>query len=386
MPDTTMKILHVTPCIYPATRWGGPAYSVHALCNGLAARDDVDLRVIANDAAGPERNDRLIDSPELQRHYPGYRVQLSHRLIGHAIAADIFPLLWREAADADVIHATATYNFTTLAAFIVARLRGKPLMWSPRGALQASAEWSESTQPLGKRLWERALRIIAPARTMMHVTAEAERQPSQARMPGFGAVVIPNGIDLPATTTPIPPIEGRQVRLMFLSRVHPKKGTGLLIEALARLGAGYRLDIYGTGESAYLAELAELAARLNIADRIAFHGHVDGAAKDAAYAAADMMVLPTHSENFGLVIAEALAAGRPVVTTKQAPWAGLETHDCGRWVDNDLDAVVAAVREVAAADMDAMGQRGRAWMASDFGWDGIATQMAAAYRRLVTTS
>lgn len=384
MPEKPLKILHVTPCIYPATRWGGPAYSVYALCNALAVRGDIDLSVIANDAAGPSRGDRLDDGPETMRHYRGYRVHFSHRLIGHAIAPDIFPMLWREAADADVVHATATYNFTTLAAFIVARLRGKPLMWSPRGALQAAAEWAETSQPLAKRLWERALRAIAPARTCMHVTAEAERQPSQARMPGLDAVVIPNGIDLPGEVRPIPAAEGRQIRLMFLSRVHPKKGIDLLIAALARLGEGYGLDVYGTGEAAYLDELAAMTGRLEVSDRVIFHGHVDGAAKAAAYAAADIMVLPTHSENFGLVIAEALAAGRPVVTTKQAPWAGLETHDCGRWIDNEVDAIVAAVRDVAAADMDAMGRRGRAWMAAEFGWDGIAERMAAAYRRLAT--
>lgn len=380
MTGKPLKVLQVTPCIYPATRWGGPAYSVYALCNGLAEREDIALTVLANDAAGPARHDRLTIGPELMRNYRGYAVRFYHRMFGHAIAPGLIAKLWREVGAADVVHVTGTYNFPTPATFLVARLRGKPLMWSPRGALQASAEWAETSQPLAKRLWEGMLRVLAPRRTCMHVTAEAERLPSQARMHGMDAVLIPNGVDLPAESRPVPPAAGRPARLMFLSRVHPKKGIDLLLEALARLGEGFELDVYGTGEADYLDELAGMAEQLGIAARVRFHGHVDGEAKAAAYAAADMMVLPTHSENFGLVIAEALAAARPVVTTKNAPWEGLDAHGCGRWIDNEVDAIVAAVRDVAASDMGAMGARGRAWMEAEFGWEGIAARMAAAYR------
>lgn len=386
MSGKSLKVLQVTPCIYPATRWGGPAYSVYALCNGLAKREDIVLTVLANDAAGPARDDRLTIDSRLMSHYRGYVVRFYHRMLGHAIAPGLFAQLWREVGAADVVHVTGTYNFPTPVTFLVARLRGKPLMWSPRGALQASAEWTETSQPVAKRIWEAMLRVLAPPRTFMHVTAESEQLPSQARMPGMDAILIPNGVDLPADWTPVPPVAGRPVRLMFLSRVHPKKGIDLLLEALAMLGEGFELDVYGSGDANYLAQLAVMARKLGVAPRVRFHGHVDGEAKAAAYAAADMLVLPTHSENFGLVIAEALAAARPVVTTKNAPWRGLEAHDCGRWIDNEVDAIVAAVRDVAASDMGAMGARGRSWMEVEFGWEGIAARMAVAYGRMVSTA
>ena len=98
--------------------------------------------------------------------------------------------------------------------------------------------------------------------------------------------------------------------------------------------------------------------------------------------AADLFVLPTYSENFGIAVAEALACGVPVITTKGAPWAGLLERNCGWWVDVTVDALAGALEEALALSDDerlAMGQRGSEWMRAEFGWEGIARRIVAGY-------
>jgi glycosyltransferase involved in cell wall biosynthesis len=118
------------------------------------------------------------------------------------------------------------------------------------------------------------------------------------------------------------------------------------------------------------------------APRVDFDGPLYGADKLAAYRAAGLFVLPTLNENFGMVVAEALAVGIPAISTRGAPWAGLAAERCGWWIEHGVDAMAAALDAALALD-DAgravMGARGRAWMARDFGWDGIAARMADVY-------
>jgi glycosyltransferase involved in cell wall biosynthesis len=194
--------------------------------------------------------------------------------------------------------------------------------------------------------------------------------------------VVPNGIDLP-DPAPSPAREGRR-RLLFLSRLHPKKGIDHLLRAWASLHrhhADWQLVIAGPDEVGHRAAMQKLAADLGLAD-ILWHEPVEGDAKSALYWSADLFVLPTHAENFGLVIAEALAHEVPVITTTNAPWDGLEKHRCGWWIELSDEALVKALDEALSlsnAERRAMGERGRAWMARDFAWPAIARQMHEVY-------
>ena len=114
-----------------------------------------------------------------------------------------------------------------------------------------------------------------------------------------------------------------------------------------------------------------------------FVGSVDGAEKAALYHSADLFVLPTFSENFGVVIAEALACGLPVITTKGAPWQGLETHLCGWWVDVGVEPLVDALQRAFRtpdSELKAMGERGRVYAENSFAWPKIAEQTLDVYR------
>lgn len=371
-----MKILHVVPTFYPATYWGGPIWSTKAICDGIAALPDVTLRVLTGDAAGPAISDRVTPVP-----LP-YPVHYARRIAGNCIAPGLLARLPAAIAWADVVHLTGTYNMPTLPTFVLARLLGKPVVWSPRGALQATQDWAEAPNKRIKHSFERLAHVLRPDRSILHVTAEQEARQSRRRLADMAYVVIPNAVTVPPRQQKAPPDGG--CRLMFISRLHPKKGIEVLFDAMARLPDRFTLDVYGTGDQTYVAGLQDQAARS--AGRIRLHGHVEGAQKTAAFTGADLFVLPSHSENFGIVVAEALAHGVPVLTTTATPWGAVEPHDCGRCVDLAQVDLAHEIASLAACDLPAMGERGRAWMVRDFSPAAMVASFEALYRELAAGS
>ena len=377
-----MKILHVVPSFFPATRWGGPSFSTLARCDWSAAQPSIEVRVQTTDAAAPGRGER-IEPPERVRTMPaGYPVVYHRRIAGHAIAPGLLLALPWAMLRADLVHLTATYSFPTLPTLALARLLRRPVVWSPRGAIQAAHEWRDAPR---KRLFERVARSIAPQKTVLMVTAESEAQATAARMPGMQVEIVPNSVEMPVEMV-FPDRRWRpdgRLRLIFLGRVHKKKGIDLLIEAMPRLGPEVELDIYGSGADDYLAALNALVAQFGLESRVRFHGHVDGADKSRAFHDADMFVLPSHSENFGIAIAEALAHGVPVVTTRNTPWGALDQTGCGRCIDLDTGSLVAAITELAEGDLAAMGKFGRDWMIQDFSSDVVNRRLLELYWKLI---
>jgi glycosyltransferase involved in cell wall biosynthesis len=200
-------------------------------------------------------------------------------------------------------------------------------------------------------------------------------------------VVVPNGVDLPEEGVP-GPAPGRKT-LLYLSRFHPKKGGDLLLQAWSRLWRvfpDWRLRLVGPDAEGTRDAWRQLATGLGIdAESIQFEGPIEGAEKAACLTGAELFVLPSHSENFGNVVAESLAHGTPVVTTTATPWRGLEEKGCGWWVAPEASAIEAALGQAMALsrpDRLAMGRLGRAWMASDFSWRSVAQCFKEDYSRL----
>jgi glycosyltransferase involved in cell wall biosynthesis len=142
------------------------------------------------------------------------------------------------------------------------------------------------------------------------------------------------------------------------------------------------LSICGTGDAAYAASLHQLASTLGLGSRVRFEGHVDGKEKEAHFAAADALVLPSHTENFGLVVVEALAHEVPVIASKGTPWGALESEGCGIWADNSPASLANAISSLHSMDLAAMGAKGRRWVTCRFSWPAIAAEIAATYEGL----
>ncbi len=365
-----MNILHVSPTFYPAIYWGGPIWSTKAICDGVAARPDVTLRVLTTDAASP-----AIGHKVTQEMLP-YQTTYAPRVAGHSISPALLRQLPAAIKWADVVHLTGVYNTPTLPVFALSRLMGKPLVWSPRGALQATQDWDNAPKRRAKQRFETALSFLRPQSMVMHVTADTEAAASQHRFAGLDVKVIPNAVDIPRY---VPKMRkaGMGTRLIYLGRLHPKKGIEALIEALGDLPDDFSIDIYGAGDAGYTVKLQQAAAHLG--SRVCFHGHVTGADKTTAFAKADLFVLPSYSENFGIAIAEALAHGLPVLTTTATPWQSLEARGCGRCIAMEHADLAAEIRALATQDLAAMGARGRRWMQQDFAMDTMVEAFAALY-------
>jgi glycosyltransferase involved in cell wall biosynthesis len=139
--------------------------------------------------------------------------------------------------------------------------------------------------------------------------------------------------------------------------------------------------IVGPSEGGHDEELKRLAVALGL-ERLIIEGPVYGEDKFAVFRDADVFALPTLNENFGIAVAEALAAEVPVIATKGAPWSGLEPEHCGWWIDHGVEALARALvmaMETDPAELASMGRRGRAWMERDFSWHRVANELSAVY-------
>jgi glycosyltransferase involved in cell wall biosynthesis len=247
-------------------------------------------------------------------------------------------------------------------------------------------DWSLSHQAWKKRTaWHLYQKHVFRQASLFHATAPAEVENLRALGLSQPVAVVPNGVDLPETIPDDPAPDEK--RALFLSRIHPKKGLPMLLDAWAEVQPdGWTLELVGPSENDHRAELEAQAAELGLDGTVVFSGPVDDADKWHKYAAADLFVLPTHSENFGIVVAEALAAEVPVLTTTGAPWQELKTHDCGWWVEPAPDAIRDALATATGQKRDnlvAMGRRGRALVESTYTWQAVGRKMRQAYEWLL---
>lgn len=267
--------------------------------------------------------------------------------------------------------------------------RSIPRIVSVHGMLEP---WAIQHRRLKKKLaWHLYQKKDLRDAPLLHSTAPTETVSlSQAGLTNE-IVTIPNGTDIPAEID----LQAKRTRsskkrkALFLSRIHPKKGLPMLLEAWAALRpADWALEIAGPDEGGHKAEVAALIETLDLTDDVSFLGALNEAETSDAYRAADLFVLPTHSENFGMVVTEALAHGLPVLTTKGAPWSELESERCGWWVPPTVEGIHMGLQQAFNATDDErldMGLRGRDLVLRSYAWAPVAQQFLEAYDRVIST-
>ncbi len=379
----TSRIIRVTHAIAGLAKGdGGPSYSVPALAGALA-RTGASVRLRTIEVSDPLQ--RQADGAEWFAH-PIAGSFLARTL---RISPDLERAMTADAFAGAILHSHGLWLMPNLyAARVKRRSEGRVMlvhsirgMLGP-GALRISA-WKK------RPFWWLLQRSAVEAADCLHATAVSEYEEIRAAGLKNPVAVIPNGIELPNLTPRAQPLTaGREV--LSLGRIHPKKGLDRLVRAWSVIEhefPDWRLRIVGSPQLNHDLELRALAHKLST-KRVSIDGPIyDEDEKLAAYRRADLFALPTINENFALTVAEALAAGVPVISTKGAPWPGLETHRCGWWIDHGVEPLVVALRQAMMQPQDelrAMGNRGRSWMARDFGWDRIARDMLQMYRWLLT--
>lgn len=266
-----------------------------------------------------------------------------------------------------------------------AKREGYKVVYTPHGMLEPwimkRHYWTKKL-PATLLFQRRGIKVA----DVLHATADSERDNLMHLGWNRHISVIPNCVQVEKIQ--MKTSWKRNKNILFLSRVHVKKGLNFLIEAVAKLKdelQGYRINIAGEGEEAYIAELKGQAKHLGVADMIHFIGGVYGDRKWELFRESDLFVLPTHSENFGIVVAEALASGTPVVTTKGTPWQELNECHCGWWTEIGTSGTEEALCQFLRCtdkDLELMGRNGRRLIEENYSTVRVAADMVELYRNL----
>jgi glycosyltransferase involved in cell wall biosynthesis len=375
-----VRVLHVSPCFAPAWVYGGLVESAYQFARHLA-RAGAAVRVLTTDANGSRKKlDSAQKAPYVRGQ--GFEVRYCARVARQSVSLELLGALADQVRWADVVHLHAAYSFPTIPTLLAARMLERPVVWTPHGALQ---RWSGSRRVRFKSLWEKVCKLVAPRGLVLHLTSESEVEETRARFPRATIELIPNGVEIPQSLHREP--RGAELRLGFVGRLDPKKGIENLLAACRMLkergGPAFSLAIAGSGSSDYEAKLRREIDHLDLSNEVALLGDLRGEEKQRMFERTDVVVAPSFTENFGIVVAEALAHGAAVIASTGTPWKEVERTGCGLWVGNDPASLADAISKISSMPVAEMGERGRRWMAANFSWDKCALEMLALYKDLL---
>jgi len=360
-----MIILHYVPDI--SRESGGVGYYMQTLAKELGSLTELHIATHKSD------NELILQNCHI------------HYLSKNYKAIDEFGRLI-DSLKADIVHTNTCW--LPIASFTVqeAWKRNIPVAYSPHGMLEPwilkRHHWTRKVPALllyQKKSLKRSDVIVA--------TAESEKDNILQLGYNSNIEVVPNGIDI--NKYHIKDSWNKSNTILFLSRIHVKKGIEILLEAANMLGNklnDYKIIIAGEGEMQYINKLKRIAKQFGLGNIVTFAGGIYGKDKTSLLQHADVVVLPTFSENFGIVIAEALACGTPVITTKGAPWDELVTRDCGWWTDINAKSIANALNSFLDTDeieLKNMGTNGHELIKEKYNSKEIAKKLVKLYEKLI---
>lgn len=367
-----MKILHTIPSLKLSA--GGPSTCTYHLLKGLNAIGvQADILTLSSKEAGEN-----IGTDDFIKRVP-------FDATSPLVYSCNFKKYLQKHTNYDLYHANAIWSFPSHDTRVIAKNRNKPFVLATHGmlypqAIQVSSWKKKMTLSLFQRKdLEMADCLQATCETeLMHIRQFGLKNP---------VAIIPNCLYLPV----IPEIRRKENsirRFAFVGRIHPIKNIDLLIRAWIRLGAKTKdaeLLIIGDGDVAYKQKLKELSETHSLGN-IHFLGFLHGDKLQEVTSSLDFQLLPSKSENFGMVVPEALIQGIPVIAGKGTPWQELETHHCGWWIESTVDALAQTLEQALSMDEDTrkvMGANGQRLVLENYTMDTIAWKMRQLYDYLL---
>ncbi|WP_116107090.1 glycosyltransferase family 4 protein [Lewinella sp. IMCC34191] len=342
-----LKILFPTGSFYPA-QTGGPDNTVYWITKALTRRGH--QPVISTTDRGqplPTPRGRWLDTD--------YGKVIYTRNPVHYLPLGVIKMALKKLRNVDVLHLSMiTYPASFLMAAINSKFYRKPMLWSSRGDLDPPMLLRSPKRK--KAVISLINRHVDKDLLWFHSTCDAETTYIRRNFGDEAKVIqIPNYMELPdrIETT-------KEKYFMYIGRIDPKKAIENLIEALSRsrsfLSSEFTLKIVGDYYNDYGRMLVNLVEKKGLGNRIRFLGHRDGREKEELLASAWFTFMPSHTENFGIVVMEGLAQGTPAVASTGTPWEVLEQHHAGYWVPNDPESLEKTVDRILQLPPDELRQ------------------------------
>lgn len=388
-----LRILQIIPSI--SLVYGGPSQMVKGLSSALASQG-VDLTVLTTDSNGDVGQlplDVPLDQPVEQ---DGYQVRYFRcsPFRRYKFSLDLLRWLWHEARGFNLAHIHALFSPVSTAAAAIARHKNLPYILRPLGTLDpADLQKKRQLKQLYAALWEQPNLAGAAG---IHFTSAQEAKISERFGIQTQDLVIPLGV----TPLVMPPkgearrqlgISDNQPLLLFMSRLDPKKGLNLLMPALEKLladGVNFHFVLAGSNpqDPDYESQITEQIKASSLSSCTTITGFVKGKLKAALLQDADLFVLPSYYENFGIAVAEAMVAATPVVISDQVHiWEEVKGAEAGWVCVCDVEALTECLREALqdAGERQRRGMKGQEYALRNYSWDAIAQQMIQVYRQIL---
>ncbi len=389
-----MKILHVIPSISPSL--GGPTQVVLNLVKAL--RDSgVDAEIVTTNHNGSTPLDvPLYKKVEYEQIPIWFLPYFSPPMKEFIFSTALTQWLWQNIRNYDIIDNHYLFSYAPTCAAALARWHNIPYTVRIQGQL---TPWALTQGKLKKQLYSKLIeRHNLNNAAAIHCTSTMEAEDVRRFGITTPNVILPLGVEqfreIPQAKSKLHSLYGIREQtpvVLFLSRLRHNKRPDLLIRSLSRIAAfktDFHLILAGDGEPEYINYLEKLVTSLNL-NRVSFAGFVTGDIKHILLQGADLFVLPSLSENFGIAVAEAMAAGLPVIVTKAVQIASeIIANKAGIAVTGDIDSLVESISQLLASPQlrQELGQNGKNWAQNRFVWNAIASNLASTYAAILDKS
>lgn len=362
-----MNLAVIIPYFYPAYVYGGPVFAAYHLCQKIA-KNGVRVDVITTNLNGRSTLDVV---PNVFTSQSGFNVKYYNKCLLPFFSFKMIFGLAKDIKNADVVHIQSIYSLSTLFALLHSCIQNKVIFLSPRGSLTS---WSFNHRGLMKKIWIEFL--IKPFQNSIywHATSTKEINDIKCLFPKAKIEFLPDGVSFEDSKIKTKCSDKWQndSYIACLGRLHKVKGYDIMIKSMPKILQTHpdiKLYIAGMDEGE-LKNLKDLSVELNIQNNVEFVGQLDGDDKNCFLNHAKCLVMPSHTENFGLVAAEALFQETPVIASKHTPWDILESEQAGLYVENTpyeiSEAVIKLLKDIESYRINT------SRTVEQFSWDKIA--------------